>query len=109
MPHRQNTVHVTYKLLDGAERVVLELRPSFHFRGYEDHVNEQTFAPGKKAYGIEISGDTYTVLSGKDTLPPLKMRLFGSDETFMRDERLIDEVIYPVEQHRGYAFQGALW
>jgi predicted glycogen debranching enzyme len=109
MPHQQNTVHITYQLIEGPARATLELRPSFHFRGYEDAVNEATFAPNVKQYRIEMCGATYTVTNGNEKLPPLKIRLSGAQETFVRDEKLVDEVIYPVEQHRGYAFQGALW
>ena len=35
MPHGQNTVHVTYRLLSGDGPVRLTLRPSVHFRPYE--------------------------------------------------------------------------
>ena len=40
MPHGQNTVHVTYRLLDGHRGTVrLTLRPSIQFRGYEAPVD----------------------------------------------------------------------
>src|SRR4051812_15367413 len=32
LPHRQNTVHVSYDLISGANRVELSLRPSVNFR-----------------------------------------------------------------------------
>ena len=35
--HGQNTVHVTFQLLSGADEA-LELRPSFHFRPHENDV-----------------------------------------------------------------------
>ena len=39
MPYGQNTVHVTYRLLEGTEPVRLALRPSIQFRGYEAPVD----------------------------------------------------------------------
>ena len=41
MPHGQNTVHVTYRLLEGAGPVRLSLRPSMQFRGYEAPVDRR--------------------------------------------------------------------
>src|SRR3990170_4537433 len=48
MPHMQNTVHITYRLVEGGEAVRLSLRPSLHFRPYESAVNA-------------ASGDAFTV------------------------------------------------
>src|SRR5436305_11787256 len=45
LPHMQNTVHVTYELVSGAERVELALRPSVNFRPQESPVSEP-LAPG---------------------------------------------------------------
>src|SRR6187200_3342007 len=39
MPHAQNTVHITYRLLSGDGAVRLTLRPSVHFRPYEAPVD----------------------------------------------------------------------
>src|SRR5205807_336774 len=39
MPHQRNTVHVQYRLLEGAGPVRVKLRPSVHFRGYDDPVS----------------------------------------------------------------------
>ena len=39
LPHLQNTVHVTYRLLSGPGPVRLELRPSVNFRPHEDPVD----------------------------------------------------------------------
>ena len=42
MPHLQNTVHVSYRIVEGNSRPRLELRPAFHFRNHEVQVNEGT-------------------------------------------------------------------
>ena len=48
LPHLQNTVHVSYRILDGKERPRLELRPAFHFRHHEAPVDEGPTTP----YGL---------------------------------------------------------
>src|SRR5437764_2185708 len=39
LPHLQNTVHVTYRILQGGKRPRLVLRPAFHFRHHEEQFN----------------------------------------------------------------------
>src|SRR6186713_3297373 len=39
LPHQQNTVHIDYRLIRGEGVVRLKVRPSIHFRGYEDPVS----------------------------------------------------------------------
>jgi predicted glycogen debranching enzyme len=109
MPHRQNTVHVTYRLLDGPDKITLVLEPSFHFRGYEDPVNDERFAPGKARYSITESGGFYIVAVDED-FPSLRMKVAGAEaQRFVNAERAISEVMFPVEHDRGYQFKGALW
>jgi predicted glycogen debranching enzyme len=44
MPHHQNTVHVTYRLLSGPAPLRLTLRPSMEFRPHHAAVNARFFA-----------------------------------------------------------------
>jgi predicted glycogen debranching enzyme len=44
MPYRQNTVHVTYCVIDGTRPVNIELRPFMHFRHYESPLSEAPIA-----------------------------------------------------------------
>src|SRR5215213_4122698 len=39
MLYLQNTIHVTYSVLSGADEIILELRPSVHFRPFEGNVS----------------------------------------------------------------------
>ncbi len=41
LTHMQNTVHVLYELLDGADAVELGLRPSVNFRAQEEPVSDR--------------------------------------------------------------------
>src|SRR5437016_1157993 len=48
LPYRQNTVHVSYRLIDGPGPLRLKLRPSVHFRHYEAPVS----APHPMPYSV---------------------------------------------------------
>src|SRR5262249_59958605 len=45
LPHRQNTVHVHYRIVSGKRPVRLKLRPSVHFRGHDAPVSEPNPGP----------------------------------------------------------------
>ena len=47
LPHLQNTVHVSYRVISGAKPPRLELRPAFHFRHHEAPVDVDLGAPYK--------------------------------------------------------------
>jgi predicted glycogen debranching enzyme len=111
MPHRQNTVHVNYRLIDGPERVMLDLRPAIHFRPYENRVDALENSPSTTQYTLSSSGGLHLVRAndGQD-LPGLKLRILGAEgNRFISDERVTSEYVYPVEQSRGYEFRGTLW
>lgn len=112
MPHNQNTVHVTYKLLRGPN-VSLQLLPAIHFRGYEDPVNTPRNAPERTQYVVSTSNNIHSV-TAEPELPPLRIRLSTGDGglpsyRFIADEHRTSEFLFPVEESRGYEFRGTLW
>jgi len=110
MPHRQNTVHVSYRLLDGPKAMRLELNPAVHFRGYEDPVGSDVRSPSVARYGMSMSGGVHVVSAERSGLPPLRLKIHGTDgQRFVADERVTSEFLYPVEESRGYEFRGTLW
>jgi predicted glycogen debranching enzyme len=104
MPHGQNTVHITYRLLSGGP-VRLELRPMVQFRGYEAPVS----TPIREHYPLTIEHDHYLLWEGSGVLPPLRMLVRGEGHTFVVDGRRTDGVVYRVETRRGFPEQGVLW
>ncbi len=109
MPHRQNTVYMSYRLLDGPRGVSLELHPAVHFRGYEDPVGSMADSPVAKRYAIASSGDVHVISIDAD-LPPLRIRITGATPPrFVADGRVTSEFLYPAEEGRGYEFRGTLW
>src|SRR5688572_9273093 len=103
LPHRQNTVHLTYRILEADGYVQLELTPLVHFRGYEAPVN----APHLEPYGFTIAERHYEIEAGE--LPPLRLAVRGGDAQFLGEAQRADDFIYRVEEARGYEYEGALW
>jgi predicted glycogen debranching enzyme len=105
LPHMQNTVHVTYELISGAECVEVALRPSVNFRPQESPVSEPLGWP----YEVRAVGELYEIWLTGSPLPPLRLKLHAGDATFTLKSTRIDNVLYPVEESRGYKARGDLW
>jgi predicted glycogen debranching enzyme len=103
MPYRQNTVHVTYRVLKAEGPVRLELTPLVQFRGYESPVS----APHPEPYRLSIA-EGYQEIEAKD-LPPLRLAVRGGESEFRAGPERVDGFLYRVEEARGYEFDGALW
>jgi predicted glycogen debranching enzyme len=104
MPHLQNTTHVSYRLLSD-EPVRLELRPLVAFRLHEAPVNHPVRAP----YALQAYGDRFELAPGEE-LPALRLFLHHEGEkAFTVQPSTYDDVLYPIEQLRGYECCGSLW
>src|SRR5215472_2638456 len=53
----QNTVHINYRVLSSQQDVVLELRPSMHFRGHERPVDDKL----SEGYELRAEANRYEV------------------------------------------------
>jgi predicted glycogen debranching enzyme len=104
MPHAQNTVHVSYRVLEGEGTVRFNLRPSVHYRGYEASVDESAV----QSYTIAATGNRYELSAGPE-LPVLRMMLLGERGALTLDEKGTSAVPYHMEQTRGYQWKGSLW
>jgi predicted glycogen debranching enzyme len=102
--HGQNTVHIHYRLIEGPDKVQLELRPSIHFRRHEAAVSELPH----EHYLVAIRGDRLE-LGGGESLPTLRLVLRGEPATFTHDGGSRREIIYQKEADRGYDSRGMLW
>ncbi|MGI8672693.1 MAG: amylo-alpha-1,6-glucosidase [Luteitalea sp.] len=104
MPHGQNTVHVTYRLLDGARRIKLSLRPLVGFRPHEAPVDHSPV----DGYTVSVRGSRIEVAAG-GSMPPLRLVLHAGNGRFAFDDQAISDVRYLIEEHRGYDHAGPLW
>src|SRR6266513_5052827 len=105
MLHLQNTVHVIYRILEGEKRPRLELQPAFFFRHYESPVNEGLGVP----YRLSAIEDRYELSAVDSVLPPLRIKLASDRAQFTVSPQNIHQVVYRIEQSRGYAHEGNLW
>ncbi len=105
LPYRQNTVIVRYRVLKGDCNVLLELRPAMHFRPHEGVLGSMLDEP----YQLRVVGDRYEFASNNTALPPLRMLVSGTEQSFTFDRRYIGEQIYYTEEVRGYESRGHMW
>jgi predicted glycogen debranching enzyme len=103
MVHRQNTVHIHYRVR-GPKHLRLTLRPSVNFRPHEAPVN----TPLSGKYALTVLEDSFEISSGTQ-IPSLRLMLLGEDRSLTVDRTRFQEVIYRLEESRGYAARGDLW
>ena len=105
MPHLQNTVYVSYRLVGGEGPVWLRLRPALHFRPLEAPVSE----PLRRPYTVTATEERYEFLAGGGVYPPVRMTLVGERPSFTVAREDISRVYYRTEAGRGYDAVGDLW
>jgi predicted glycogen debranching enzyme len=105
LPHQQNTVHVRYTLVDGPGPVRLKLRPSFHFRGHDDPVSTRDPGP----YTLTAAGGRYELTARHGDFPTLRMVMDGESPALTLDGLESPEILYRVEESRGYEGVGSQW
>src|ERR1044072_573610 len=104
MVHSQNTVHVTYRLVEGEGPLRLKLRPALQFRPYEEPVR----AAAEEPYTVTSTEDRLEVSTGH-VYPPLRLKIYGLRATFALDGGKLQNVHYRTEERRGYDHTGELW
>ncbi len=100
----QNTVQVSYRVLEGTGVIGLDLRPSVSFRPHEGAVAGA--APAD--YSLNATGGRYEI-SGPAPYPVLRLRICGESPSFTIDGHEVDNLVYRIERARGYDYIGALW
>ncbi len=105
MPSGHNIVHVTFRLLEGANQARLRLRPFVNFHAIEAPVGE-ALASG---YALTARGQRYEITAGPD-LPTLRLAIEGCETaTFTADGGSRRECFFEIEAQRGYESRGWLW
>lgn len=102
--HMQNTVHVTYRVLEGDGKVRLKLRPSVSFRPHEGVVLGAVPAE----YSLNAAGGRYEI-SGPAPYPVLRLNICGECPAFTIDGHEVHNLVYRIERDPGYDHVGALW
>jgi predicted glycogen debranching enzyme len=105
MPHLQNSVQLLYTLIAGSPRVELVLRPSVNFRPQEAPVSEPLGWP----YELRAVGEDIELAQKGSPLPPVRFKVPAQGSTFTVEGCRIENVLYRVEENRGYRARGDLW
>ncbi|MEX1233202.1 MAG: amylo-alpha-1,6-glucosidase [Planctomycetaceae bacterium] len=104
MPHEQNTVFITYRLVEGNGPVRLKLMPSVHFRSHDDDVG----TPPSGDFRLKVVNERFEITAGAE-VPPLRMTVYGSRPAFTFERKTIPELVFRIERRRGYPSRGNLW
>jgi predicted glycogen debranching enzyme len=104
LTHHQNTVLVNYQLIRGNDPIRIKLRPSIHFRPHEAPVSHPHSGPCQVR---SLSGQVE--LKSPAPLPPLRMKVVGERTAFTAEDTHLPNVLYRVEESRGYEAVGELW
>lgn len=105
MPHRQNTVHVNYRLVSGSGPVQLKLRLSVHFRGHDEHVTTINPTP----YTLTACEGRYELTDADEKFPPLRLYVEGESTALTLEQMDLPDIMYRVEGGRGYESVGQMW
>lgn len=104
IPYRQNTVHLIYKLLAGDGALRLGVRPVVNFRSHDAPVS----TPLRSGYTVKMVDDRCEI--SIDPEPPiLRIHFDGANSAFTFDRKVIGEIVYPLEEERGYEASGKTW
>jgi predicted glycogen debranching enzyme len=104
LPRLQNTVHVSYTLLQGEGAVRLGLRPLLNARPHEaavDHPLPQTPTVMAREHQLEVHL--------APDVPCLRLQLAGIRGAFTVDGLTISHLHYRLEHSRGYEASGDAW
>jgi len=104
MGHNQNTVYVNYRLLRSTGPLRLKLRPSVHFRGHDEAVGPLRGDP----YLLTATNGRYELHHGQD-MPPLRLRIEGDGAALTLDGVVRPDILYRIEESRGYEATGCMW
>ena len=106
MPHRQNTVLITYKRLSGPGKMRISFQPWVQFRPHEGALSSLI----ANRYALRVIGNHYEIEDTLDPgLPPLRIKWDGAPVMFALGEHNIRNVKYLIEQSRGYDASGDLF
>jgi predicted glycogen debranching enzyme len=106
LPHRQNTVLITFQRVSGPGKLRISFQPWINFRPHEGALSGLL----ENRYALRVSAGHYEIEDSLDpSLAPLRMKLDGARATFWIGEHNIRNVKYLVEQSRGYDASGDLY
>jgi len=105
MPYMSNTVHIGYRLVSGSGPVRLKIRVAVHFRPHNAALDQGLPAD---CYDLQASSIGRLEVHG-ESIPPLRLYMDGDSSAFTIEPKRFTDILYRIEQQRGYGAQGDLW
>ena len=109
LPRFQNTVLVTYRLLEGAGAVRLGIRPLLNARPHEAEVDHPLPAEPTLIARALIPGPPLLEMRFAPDVPALRLRLTGTHGAFTYEPHTVEHLYYRKDESRGYAAVGDAW
>jgi predicted glycogen debranching enzyme len=103
MPHGQNTVHVLYELVDGADSARLDVTLATHNRSHDAPVDE----PLAERPPLVRAAAGYELTIGE--LPTLRLRIDAAEASLGEPRVVWPERRYAIEESRGYSHTASAW
>jgi predicted glycogen debranching enzyme len=103
LPHRQNSVHITYRLVQGDGPVRLKLFPGVHVRAHDAPFTNELSRP----YTLTTTEDRFEI-AGLPGDPPLRLRMHGNLPSFTVCWQTVAQLQHRIEASRGYGSVGVL-
>jgi predicted glycogen debranching enzyme len=91
--------------LSGDGPVRLKLRPSIHFRGHDDSVSGPDFGP----YTLTARNGCFEIGNERPSFPKLRLLLHGTASALTLADATLADVLYRIEEGRGYDNVGTMW
>lgn len=104
MPYMSNTVHVGYRLVSGTGPVRFKLRVAVHFRRHDASLTE-----GLPLDSYDLKASTGRIEIQGVSIPPLRLYVNGDNPAFTIEAKRLSDILYRIEEQRGYEAQGNLW
>ena len=104
MPYMSNTVHVGYRLVSGTGPVRLKIRVAVHFRRHDASLAEGF---PMNSYDLKASAGRFEIHGF--SMPPLRLYVDGENPAFTIEAKRFSDILYRIEEQRGYEAQGNLW
>ena len=104
LPHLQNTVYLSYRLIAGKGPVRLRLYPALHFRALRDEAGAHLAEP----YTVHAAGNRYEIVADASA-PKLRLFLHGDQGSFNLSGGSFKELFFRVDRRQQHPCCANVW
>ncbi|MBF0298540.1 MAG: glycogen debranching enzyme family protein [Oligoflexia bacterium] len=105
LSHRQNSVYISYRLLEGNGIIRIKIRPSVNFRPHDSPVN----TINRSTLTVSCTEGRIELMETLAKLPSLRLYIYGEQNAFTLKSAWPPAVFYRMEESRGHESVGEMW